>query len=178
MEYIRALEYIEENKDFLLPNDAYTGADLERALMAAPNGIEMYLSGISYRKPSTVQLIAVFPGSLGVDRFFLGDIGKGILKYFTFGGFGIWWALDIFSAKERCRAYNCKKLLKLLSDPRYSIPSDYRYSVPNAQNFTPGTQNTNGGFQQAVHTAKQFQPLVKEVVQGAKSIGQTFHMDH
>lgn len=34
-------------------------------------------------------------GTLGVDRFYLGYIGTGILKLVTFGGFGIWHFIDL-----------------------------------------------------------------------------------
>lgn len=40
-------------------------------------------------------LLAIFLGGLGIDRFYLGKIGTGILKLITFGGFGIWWLIDI-----------------------------------------------------------------------------------
>ncbi len=40
-------------------------------------------------------LLSCFLGNLGVDRFYLGKIGTGILKLITFGGFGVWWLIDI-----------------------------------------------------------------------------------
>ncbi len=40
-------------------------------------------------------ILSVIVGSLGVDRFYLGKVGTGILKLITFGGLGIWWIIDI-----------------------------------------------------------------------------------
>lgn len=39
-------------------------------------------------------LISFFVGVLGIDRFYLGYTGLGILKLVTFGGCGIWALID------------------------------------------------------------------------------------
>lgn len=40
-------------------------------------------------------LLSYFLGVLGVDRFYLGKIGTGLLKLITIGGIGIWWLIDL-----------------------------------------------------------------------------------
>lgn len=40
-------------------------------------------------------LLSLFLGVIGVDRFYLGKIGTGILKLITAGGFGLWAIIDL-----------------------------------------------------------------------------------
>jgi len=51
--------------------------------------------GNEKRNYMVALLLSIFVGSLGVDRFYMGYVGLGILKLITFGGCGIWWLIDL-----------------------------------------------------------------------------------
>jgi len=40
-------------------------------------------------------LLSVFVGGFGVDRFYLGYVGLGVLKLLTGGLCGVWWLIDV-----------------------------------------------------------------------------------
>ncbi|MDL2254190.1 TM2 domain-containing protein [Ruminococcaceae bacterium OttesenSCG-928-I18] len=47
------------------------------------------------KNKTTALILSILLGELGIDRFYLGKIGTGILKLITLGGFGVWWIIDI-----------------------------------------------------------------------------------
>ena len=52
-------------------------------------------------------LLSIFIGILGVDRFYVGHIGLGVVKLLTCGGLGIWAIIDIILfALDRIRDSN------------------------------------------------------------------------
>jgi hypothetical protein len=40
-------------------------------------------------------ILAILIGGLGIDRFYLGHIGLGIVKLLTLGGCGVWTIIDV-----------------------------------------------------------------------------------
>lgn len=70
------------------------------------------IQGAEFQKPSTIFLIALL---LGWERFWLDDAGLGIVKAITFWGCGIWWLIDVISAKERAQKYNFNKFMRITS---------------------------------------------------------------
>ena len=48
-----------------------------------------------WRRQLTVLILSFVAGYLGVDRFYKGEVGWGVLKLITFGGAGIWYVVDL-----------------------------------------------------------------------------------
>lgn len=55
----------------------------------------VHVARVSDKDLSTTVLLSAFLGVFGVDRFYLGYTGLGILKLLTLGGFGLWVLVDL-----------------------------------------------------------------------------------
>ena len=60
-------------------------------------------------------IVSVIAGSLGIDRFMIGDTGLGIGKLLTCGGLGVWTIIDWFMIQGATREKNMQKLKMMLS---------------------------------------------------------------
>ncbi len=54
------------------------------------------LQFIQFKDPTTALLISIFVGHYGIDRFYIGDTGLGVVKLFSCGGLLVWTIVDWF----------------------------------------------------------------------------------
>ncbi len=48
-----------------------------------------------------ILIISFLAGYLGLDRFYRGEVALGVIKLITFGGFGVWYLVDLAIAAYR-----------------------------------------------------------------------------
>ena len=66
---------------------------------------------ISPSEWSITLILCVLIGVWGVHRFYVGKVGTGLLMLFTFGGFLIWWIIDlILIATESFKDHEGRKI--------------------------------------------------------------------
>jgi len=71
-----------------------------------------YLQSLDYKNPTTLLIISIFLGYLGIDRFMLGQTGLGVAKLLTCGGLGIWTIIDWFLITNMTKEYNFKLFMQ------------------------------------------------------------------
>ncbi|MBE6915848.1 MAG: TM2 domain-containing protein [Ruminococcaceae bacterium] len=72
------------------------------------------ISTIEMKDPTTLLLVSLFLGVLGVDRFMIGDTGMGILKLLTCGVCGILTIIDWFSISAKTKELNFNRVMSLI----------------------------------------------------------------
>lgn len=66
------------------------------------------------KDPTTLLLISLFLGFLGIDRFMIGDTGMGILKLLTGGCCGIMYVIDWFTVSRKAKQKNLADISMIL----------------------------------------------------------------
>ena len=64
-----------------------------------------------FKDPTLALILSILVGSLGIDRFYIGDVGFGVGKLLTCGGAYIWWLVDIFMIQDATRRKNLEMLM-------------------------------------------------------------------
>lgn len=68
------------------------------------------LTSVGLKDPVVALLLSIFLGGLGIDRFYTGNIGLGILKLLTCGVFGILYLIDLFLIMGAAKKANFKAI--------------------------------------------------------------------
>lgn len=72
------------------------------------------LTTIELKDPTTILLVSIFLGGLGIDRFMIGDTGMGILKLLTVGCCGILTIIDWFTISKKAKDLNFNNVMALI----------------------------------------------------------------
>lgn len=66
------------------------------------------------KNPQTSLIVSILAGGLGIDRFMIGDVGLGIGKLLTCGGFGVWTIVDWFMIQNATKDKNYTNIQQFL----------------------------------------------------------------
>ncbi len=119
-ENYNAENVIDRNKVdmFIMSNQKYFPAEkimyLKEKLYKLDENRFSLLSTIELKDPTTLLLVSLFLGGLGVDRFMLKETGMGILKLLTYGCCGILTLIDWFSIQGKTKELNFNNVMMML----------------------------------------------------------------
>ena len=87
---------------------------IRERLLALDDSKWAVLSTAQFKDPTTTLIVSILAGSLGIDRFMIGDTGLGVGKLLTCGGFGIWAIIDWIMIQKATREKNMQKIQQFL----------------------------------------------------------------
>ncbi len=103
---------------FIITNKKYLPAEklvyLKDKLLNLSDDKVTLISTIEFKDPTTILLVSIFFGFLGIDRFMIGDTGIGILKLLTVGVCGIMTIVDWFTISKKVRELNFNNVMLLI----------------------------------------------------------------
>ena len=103
---------------YVMTNQKYFPAEkimyIKEKLAAMDESKCSMISTIEMKDPTTILLVSIFLGGLGIDRFMLGDTGMGILKLLTGGCCGILTIIDWFTVSKKTKELNFNNIMTML----------------------------------------------------------------
>ena len=87
---------------------------IRQKMESASDETLLTLQATELKDPTTVLLISIFLGTLGIDRFMIGDTGIGILKLLTGGLCGILTIIDWFTISKKTKQLNLSKVSMIM----------------------------------------------------------------
>ena len=94
--------------------ESFQLAQIRQRLIEMDDSKWPMLQTVQFKDPTTSLIVSILAGTLGIDRFLIGDTGLGIGKLLTCGGFGIWAIIDWFLIQKATRDKNMEKIDQLL----------------------------------------------------------------
>jgi TM2 domain-containing membrane protein YozV len=94
--------------------ESYQINGIRERLIAVDDSKWAMISSVQLKDPTVSLIVSILAGSLGIDRFLIGDIGLGVGKLLTCGGFYIWAIIDWFLIMGATREKNMEKIQQLL----------------------------------------------------------------
>lgn len=94
--------------------ESYQVPHIRQKLLNADESKWDIIQTLQFKDPTTCLIISLLGGSLGIDRFYIGDTGLGVAKLITCGGLGIWTIIDLFLIMGAAREKNISKLQQVL----------------------------------------------------------------
>ena len=91
--------------------ESYQLAQIKQMLENLDDSRWSMIEYLRFNDPIMVLIISLVAGTLGVDRFVIGDTGLGVGKLVTCGGLGIWALIDLFFIMPATRNKNFEKLM-------------------------------------------------------------------
>ena len=108
----------EKTDMYVMTNQKYLPAEkivfIKQKLLEADEAKFQLVSAVEFKDQTTILLVSIFLGSLGIDRFMLGETGMGILKLLTLGCCGILTVIDWFSVQKKAKELNYNNLMLVL----------------------------------------------------------------
>jgi TM2 domain-containing membrane protein YozV len=90
--------------------ESHQVAQIRDRLLALDDSRWGLIQTLQFKDPTTILIVSLLAGTLGIDRFMIGDTGLGIGKLLTCGGLGIWAIIDWFMIMGKTREKNMAKL--------------------------------------------------------------------
>ena len=94
--------------------NAYSLGQIRDQLLKVDDSRLVMLQAANIKDPTMALIISVVGGSLGIDRFFIGDTGLGIAKLLTCGGLFLWTVIDWFLIMGRTREVNLQRIMQVM----------------------------------------------------------------
>lgn len=88
---------------------------IRERLANLPDEKSSMIYSVEFKNPTTALVLSLLLGCYGIDRFYIGDIGIGIGKLLTCGGFGIWTIVDWFLIRDATKKVNAEKFMQMIS---------------------------------------------------------------